>query len=92
MNFYYRKAFGFHPIRVYRRIFCRTWICILLSSAAAFFMKFITDGDRETFFCGAAVFILVYAVSLLIILPDNEKSAVIKFFKKIRLSTGLRKN
>lgn len=92
MNYYYRKAFGFHPIRVYRRIFCRTWICILLSSAAAFFIKFITDGDRETFFCGAAVFILVYAVSLLIILPDNEKSAVIKFFKKIRLSTGLRKN
>ena len=65
---------------------------VVQRSAAAFFMKFITDGDRETFFCGAAVFILVYAVSLLIILPDNEKSAVIKFFKKIRLSTGLRKN
>ena len=91
MNYYYRKAFGFHPIRVYRRIFCRTWICILLSSAAAFFYEIYYRRRQRDFLLRSGCFSSwFYAVSLLI-LPDNEKSAVIKFFKKIRLSTGLRK-
>ncbi len=92
MNYYYRKTFKFHPVRAYRRIFDRTWICILLSSAAAFSVKFITDGDRQIFFCGAAVFIAVYAASLMIFLPDNERSAVIKVLKKFKFKLGMRKN
>lgn len=82
MNCYYRRVFKFHPVRAYCRIFSRTWICILLSCAAAFSVTLVTDGGRQTFLFGAVVFIAVYAASLMFFLPHNEKSAVLKVFKK----------
>jgi O-antigen/teichoic acid export membrane protein len=83
MGFYYRKEFGFHPIRAYRRIFSRTWICVLLSSVAALFTTFAFVSSLTKFLVGAIVFVLVYTVTLIIFLPKSEKGMIFGIFHKV---------
>lgn len=74
MNCYYHKKLGMHPCKVYCKIFSRTWLCIILSSAAAYFTTLCFSSDLKKFILGALMFIFVYAILLFLTMKNNIKT------------------
>lgn len=63
MNAYYKKNFGFNMLQMYRQIFDRIWLCILV---AALLCKFVSGWvyGWGMFICAACVFASVFAAML----------------------------
>lgn len=85
MNVFYRHRFGFNMIGIYCRIFSRIWVCIILSSFAAYIAKLPFSG-LLSFLTGGVAFVMVYSLSLILFgLKSDEKKML---FKKIHKKNG----
>lgn len=82
MNIYYYKKLGFHMLKIYRRIFSGTWLCLIISGAAiAVSSRYLTDGWLG-FILNIAVFGVVYGVTLLLFGLKKEEKRMIPFIGK----------
>lgn len=79
MNIYYYKKLGFNMLNIYKRIFKKIWVCILLSSIIAILVAKLFTSGFIGFALPAIAFVIVYAISLWIYGLDKEdKDLLIK--------------
>lgn len=90
MGIYYYKKLRINLLKLYRDIFKRVWLCIVLSGLAGFGASFAVRGvaiggisnAMLQFIVGFIAFVAVYIVTLLVFgLNEDEKSSI---FSKIR--------
>lgn len=82
MNIYYYKTFHFNMFKIYGAIFKNIWLCILVSSGVVFVISRFFNGTWLSFFTNVLIFLVIYAVTLLLFgLNKNEKESL-KLFKK----------
>lgn len=65
MNIYYHKKFGFPILQMFRRIFSRIWICLLIAGAVLLGVSQLWHGSYGMLILDAAIFCVVYAALLL---------------------------
>lgn len=65
MNIYYSTKLGFPMLKIYGRIFDRTWLCLLVAGVALYISSRFLGGSWLTFFANVGVFSSVYFVCLL---------------------------
>ncbi len=82
MGIYYYRKFRINLFVLYKRIFGKIWICIVLSALAALAMSVLFDGYVLQFAGGVAAFVLIYGVTLLAFGLNKEEKKVI--FSKVR--------
>lgn len=84
MAIYYKKEIGLPMFSIYRGIFKRTWLCLLLSGAALFVSSRFLYGSWPSFILNVAIFVVIYGVLLLVFGLGKQERAQIpvigKFF------------
>ena len=78
MNIYYYKKYNFRMINIYKRIFGRTWICILLASAICFVASYFIQRLLIKFIVGFFAFIIIYITTLLLFGLNNEEKSIFR--------------
>lgn len=75
MNIYYHKQYCFSMLSIYRKIFGKVWICLLLSGGVCYIMTIIFENILLQVIMGIASFCIVYGIALLLFgLTKKEKS------------------
>ncbi len=64
MNIYYIKVIKLDVFRIFREIFRRTWICVLLPTITVLIFKNFIDANIISFLIMTAIFIMQYSVLL----------------------------
>jgi len=82
MGIYYYKKLGFNILGVYKRIFGKIWICILLSGISSYLSTIFIDGLVLRFVVGFLVFLGIYVSSLLLLGLNQYEKRII--FSKIK--------
>ena len=83
MNIYYWKKLSFNMLRIYRKIFSRTWLCLLISGAAIFVSsRFLTEGWLALML-NIAIFGAVYGITLLLFGFTKEEKKKIPIINKL---------
>jgi O-antigen/teichoic acid export membrane protein len=83
MNIYYRKKLSFNMLRIYRKIFSGTWLCLLISGGAIFVSsQFLTEG-WFSFILNVAIFGVVYGTTLLLFGFKKEEKKKIPIINKL---------
>ena len=82
MGIYYYKKLGINILKLYGRIFSRIWICLILSSVAAYGATLLFEISMMKLICGFMAFCVVYAVTLLLFGLNKKEKTVI--FSRIR--------
>lgn len=82
MNIYYNKKLGFRMINIYHHIVSRTWICLLLSGLACRVVSGIFEQLALKMAAGVVVFVIVYAVSLLVYGMSTDEKNFIRSIKR----------
>lgn len=73
-NIYYNKYIGLNVMRMYRQIFSRTLLCIIIASGISSLTLLIRCGELMHLIIGITTYIVVYAILLLAYgVNDNEK-------------------
>ena len=87
MNLYYGKKIGLNVWRMFKEIFRRTWLCILIALILnAPLMLWRVDGNWLVLLLKAVVFCLTYGVLLLFIgMNSSEKSLFFSLMRKLRI-------
>ena len=93
MNIYYRKKIGLNVFRMFKSIFSRTWLCILIAVAVNLpLMWWRVDDNWWVLLIKAVAFCIVYGLLLLKFgLNDSEKNMIDSALKKIRFIKKFRK-
>ena len=93
MNIYYHKRIGLNVFRMFREIFSRSWICVLIALVLNLpLMLWRVDGSWPVFLLKAVIFCAVYAVLLIMIgMNADEKNMFCSVMKKVGLSKVLKK-
>ena len=84
MNIYYYKKLSFKMLKIYRQIFSRTWLCLLLSTGAIIISSRFINNGWFGFIINAGIFCIVYAVTLLLFGLKKEEKAQIPFINKLK--------
>lgn len=66
MGIYYKKKFGFNIIHMYASIFNRIWVCAAFSGLVTLVTSKFIVGGWFAFIVNAAIFVLVYGISMLL--------------------------
>ncbi len=84
LNIYYHNVIGINVPLLFKTIFSRTWLCLLISSLIALPLNiFITRISWLILIIKIVVFCILYAVSLLLFgLNKHEKNDITSMFKK----------
>lgn len=86
MNRYYRKKFKFNMINIYKNIFSKIWICLVLSIIPTYFYSKNVSLSWFNLFSSIGVFISVYLVTLYSIgLNTKEKKIIHKYIEQLRV-------
>ncbi len=87
MNIYYHKRIGLNVFRMFRGIFSRSWICVILALLLNLpLMLWKVDGNWLVLLIKAAVFCAIYCVLLLALgLNRNEKQMLGSALEKLGL-------
>ncbi len=81
-NIYYYKTIGLNVIRMYKQIFSRTFLCILVASGTSALSLFIDCGEMVHLIIGVAIYCVVYAGMLFFYgANDSEKELIMKILK-----------
>ncbi|MBQ2244868.1 MAG: polysaccharide biosynthesis protein [Oscillospiraceae bacterium] len=85
MNIYYHKKLSFHMLSIYRQIFSRIWICLLLAGAAVFVSsRWLLGSGWLSFLGNVAVFCVVYVLTMLAFGANDSEIAMLPFIHKFR--------
>ena len=83
MGIYYYKMLRFNMLGIYTRIFKKIWLCIIISGAGAYVVTLFVSNAVLRLFGAITVFIIIYAVTLMMFgLNNNEKNEILKVLKK----------
>ena len=82
MNIYYYKKLAFNMLQMYRQIFRRIWICIILGGGAIWVSSRLVANGWVAFVFNILVFCVVYGASLLLFGLTEQEKRNIPFFKK----------
>ncbi len=83
MNIYYWKKLSFNMLKIYRKIFSGTWLCLLLSGGAIFVSShFLTEG-WIAFILNVAIFCGVYGMTLILFGFKKDEKKKIPVLKKL---------
>lgn len=78
MGIYYYKKFKINILKLYRNIFHKTWICLVLSGVICFAVSAVFKTAAIRFTSGFCAFCITYAVTLLLFgLNKKEKSMIL---------------
>lgn len=78
MGIYYYQKLRINIIKLYGGIFKGIWPCIILSALGAWGGTYLVNSPRMKFVVGAAIFVLIYVVTLLLFgLNKEEKNAIL---------------
>lgn len=66
MNIYYYKKFSFKMLKIYKKIFSGTWLCLLISGVAIWISSWFLNEGWLAFALNIVVFCIVYATSMLL--------------------------
>lgn len=74
MTAYYRKRLSFRILKMYGRIFDKTWVCALVATICTLYSGKWFDVSWAAFLIRAAIFMLIYgALMLCLEMTDDEK-------------------
>lgn len=85
MNIYYYKKLSFRMLKIYRKIFSGTWLCLLISGGAIALSSHFINGGWIAFIINAAIFCVVYGITMLLFgfkKEEKKKFPIIKKFVK----------
>ena len=85
MNIYYYKKLSFRMLNIYRQIFSRVWLCLLLAGGVTFATSRVLTTGWLSFILNIIIFCAVYGVCLLIFgfkKEEKQKIPVIGKFLK----------
>ncbi len=83
MNIYYYKKLSLNMLKIYRRIFSGTWLCLLLSGGAIILSSRFIKGGWLAFIINVAVFCGVYGITMLLFGFKKEEKKKIPILKKL---------
>lgn len=64
MNIYYQKKLKLDIISIYKNIFSKTWLCLLVAGIALYLFRYYLHGNLFTFVTGIVFFIIVYGLCM----------------------------
>ena len=83
MNIYYWKKLSFNMFRIYRKIFSRTWICLLISGGAIVLSShFLSDG-LIAFVLNVIIFCVVYGITMILFGFKKEEKNKLPVLNKL---------
>ena len=78
MGVYYVKRHGIPILSIYKGIFDRIWLCLLLAGAGLWLFSRFCSGSLWSFVAGIAVFAVIYGVSMLFYGLSKEEKKLIR--------------
>lgn len=82
MNIYYYKKLGFNMVEIYRQIFGRIWICVIIAGFFTCISSKFIRGTWLAFIVNVMVFGIVYLLTLYFFGLNNSEKNIIKRRKK----------
>ncbi|MBR3811551.1 MAG: oligosaccharide flippase family protein [Agathobacter sp.] len=79
MNVYYKKKIGLNVTRMFKEIFKKTWICVLVSFALTLpLMLWKSDGNWLILIMKAIIFCIIYGILLIIYGMNNDEKKMLQ--------------
>ena len=82
MNIYYYKKLSLNMLKLYGKIFSRIWICLIISGTVIYFTSKVINDSFVSFCINAAIFVVVYGVTLVLFGLKKEEKKMIPFVKR----------
>lgn len=82
MNIYYWKKLSFNMFKIYRKIFSRTWICLLLSGGVIVLSSHFLNDGMMAFVLNIVVFCVVYGITMILFGFKKEEKRNIPVLNK----------
>ena len=82
MNIYYYKKLSLNMLKIYRKIFSRIWLCLIVSGVAIYFTSKVITGGFIAFGINVVIFIVVYATTLLLFGLKKEEKKMIPLVRR----------
>ena len=82
MGIYYYKKLGINVLKIYKRIFGKIWICIIISGVGSYFSSLLVKVAWHKLLVGIPVFCVIYAIMLLLFGLTREEKQQIPIIKK----------
>lgn len=83
MGIYYYQSLRINILKLYRGIFNRIWICLVLSGIVCFGVSMIFDTPVTKFILGFCAFCITYAFTLLVFgLNEKEKTIILSKMRR----------
>ncbi len=77
MGIYYYKKLKINVLKLYKKIFDKIWICLILSGVASFAVSMIFETSVLKFVFGFFAFCITYAITLILFGLNNKEKALI---------------
>lgn len=84
MNIYYYKKLGLNMLRIYRRIFNGTWVCLLVAGVGLFVFQHFLHGGIMEFLGGVLVYVILFVAGLLLFGFNQEEKRRLKIGGKTK--------
>jgi len=84
MNIYYYKKLGLNMLRIYRRIFNGTWVCMLIAGLGLYVFRHFLHGGIMEFLGGILVYVILFATGLVLFGFNQEEKRRLKIGGKIK--------
>ncbi len=81
MNIYYYKKYKFNMINIYKQIFGKIWICLILSGILSYISTILVDGALLKLIIGVISFMIVYVITMFTFGFNVEEKAKLKVLK-----------
>lgn len=78
MTAYYRKRLSFRILKMYVRIFDKTWVCALVATICTLYSGKWFDVSWAAFLIRAAIFMLIYGALMLCLEMTNDEKRMLK--------------
>ena len=83
MGIYYYKSMGINILQIYKKIFDKVWICILISAVGSFLMSLLIVEQFTKFIVSGITFVVIYAVTLWLFgLNKEEKGTIFSIVRR----------
>ena len=87
MNIYYKKVFHFPMLKIYRKIFGKVWICLILAAVAAYAATLLTVNPIGKMLFGVIAFFAVYGVTMLLFGLNQDEKKYLKMMAPSNMAT-----
>lgn len=83
MGIYYYKKFSFNMLKIYKRIFKKIWLCLLLSGIIVLFISKLFNNNWLSFIILVVIFCVLYLIMLIFYGFNKNEKRHIPFLNKI---------